>query len=108
MTTIVTTGGADRAPAIRLTTGHELEWSGKTAAALSITDVEAIHHFCLDEGFELGIEEAMGGKETPNPFHPRFLFGIPYSAYRTFYERGKASFSLNAGQGQEHALLGAA
>ena len=30
MTTIVTTGGADRAPAIRLTTGHELEWSGKT------------------------------------------------------------------------------
>ncbi len=91
MPTIVLSGGPDHAPVYMPDTGNPPSWSGKSIYEMTRMDLEAIASFTMDVAYELGKEDFLEDRpETPNPFHQRFLMGVPRSTFETFYRRGQA------------------
>lgn len=87
-------GAQDFAPIFLPAIGEEPTWSGKSIFELSKAEIEAISMFCMDAAFEMGMEDYVEGRrETKNPFHPRFLNGVPHSIYATYYRRGRGEAS---------------
>lgn len=91
MATIVLNGGPDHAPVYIPDSGNPPSWSGKSIYEMSRMDLEAIASFSMDVAYELGKDDFLEDRpETPNPFHQRFLMGVPRSTFDTFYRRGQA------------------
>jgi hypothetical protein len=90
MATIVLSGGPDHAPVYIPDSGNPPSWSGKSIYEMSRMDLEAIASFSMDVAYELGKDDFLEDRpETPNPFHQRFLMGVPHSTFDTFYRRGQ-------------------
>lgn len=90
MATIVLSGGPDHAPIYIPNSGNPPSWSGKSIYEMSRMDLEAIASFSMDVAYELGKDDFLEDRpETPNPFHQRFLMGVPHSTFDTFYRRGQ-------------------
>ena len=90
MATIVLNGEPDHAPVYIPDSGNPPSWSGKSIYEMSRMDLEAIASFSMDVAYELGKDDFLEDRpETPNPFHQRFLMGVPHSTFDTFYRRGQ-------------------
>lgn len=91
MATIVLNGGPDNAPVYIPDSGITPSWSGKSIYELSRMELEAIANFTMDVAYEMGKDDFLEDRpETPNPFHRRFLMGVPRTTFETFYRRGQA------------------
>lgn len=87
---IVLKGAPDCAPVYLPEEGLPPAWSGKSLYDLSRSDIEAISQFCMDEAFEMGVDEVIDGVPAlENPFHPRFMYGVPHATFSTYYGRGR-------------------
>ncbi len=89
MLTIVMSGGPENAPVVLSDSGKSPSWSGKSIYDLSRQELESIALFTMDEAYELGKEDFIQDRPmTDNPFHPRFMQGVPHDTFHTFYQRG--------------------
>ncbi|WP_126448069.1 hypothetical protein [Sulfuricystis multivorans] len=90
MPAILLSGDPEHAPIYIPDSGLPPAWSGKSIYELTKTDLDAIANFTMNEAYELGKEDFLEDRhETPNPFHRRFLMGVPRSIFETFYRRGQ-------------------
>ena len=100
MGTFVVMGSPERAPVYLPDGVAPPAWSGQSVYDLTREDIEAISQFCVDEAFEMGVNEAIDGVPAlANPFHPRFMFGVPHATFSTYYGRGQCqagSYSVAA------------
>lgn len=87
--TIVLSGDADFAPVCMLAGGNVPSWSGKIGFMLTTEETETIIKFCMNTAYELGFDDFIENRPLmENPFHPQFLYGIPFATFDVYYGRG--------------------
>ena len=65
-------------------------WSGKTRSELTRPDLDDMLAFCMKEGQRIGYDDYRLGRPVRiNPFHRRFLHGMPHLYFKSFYEIGR-------------------
>lgn len=107
MGTIVLNGGPDHAPVYLPDSGISPSWSGKSIFELSRLDLEAITSFSTDDAYEMGKNDFIEDRPlTPNPFHPRFLLGVPHTAFETYYQRGQLLAAGSWSASLDYGLFG--
>ena len=65
-------------------------WNGKRLQQLSKDELDDMLAFCMREGKNLGYDDYRFGRPLRiNPFHRRFLHGMPHLYFKSFYEIGR-------------------
>ena len=83
-------GTEECAPNCIASAGADLVWSGKTRSELTRGDLDDMLAFCMKEGQQIGYDDYRFGRPLRiNPFHRRFLHGMPHLYFKSFYEIGR-------------------
>lgn len=83
-------GTEECAPNCLATAGAVPAWSGKTRSELTRGDLDDMLAFCMKEGQQIGYDDYRFGRPLRiNPFHRRFLHGMPHLYFKSFYEIGR-------------------
>ena len=65
-------------------------WSVKTHSELTRSDLDDMLAFCMKEGQRIGYDDYRLGRPVRiNPFHRRFLHGMPHLYFKAFYQIGR-------------------
>lgn len=65
-------------------------WAGKRLQQLSKDELDDMLAYCMKEGRRLGYEDTMECRPVRiNPFHRRYLHGMPWLHFKSFYEVGR-------------------
>ena len=93
MGTIAIEGAADFAPVYVPDEKSPPSWAGKSVFELTRQEIDAINTFCVDEAWEMGYDDAVDNTPRDNPFHRRFLHGVPCALFALHYRRGSMAAS---------------
>ena len=93
-------GTEECAPNCIASSGAAPVWSGKTRSELTRGDLDDMLAFCMTEGQQIGYDDYRFCRPVRiNPFHRRFLHGMPHLYFKSFYEIGRREAK------EAHALI---
>lgn len=83
-------GSEEIAPNCIAAVGSAPEWSGKSRSELTRMDMDSMLAFCMTQGKRIGYEDfRLGRPVRVNPFHRRYLHGMPHLYFKAFYVIGR-------------------
>lgn len=84
------TGSEEAAPNCLAAAGSAPSWNGKTRSELARSDMDDMLLFCMNQGRQIGYDDYRFGRPVRiNPFHRRYLHGMPHLYFKSFYELGR-------------------
>lgn len=102
--------GTEEAAPVCLGADGSPSWSGKRLKELSLSEMDRMLSFCMKVGKHLGYEDYRLGRPVRiNPFHRRYLHGMPHLYFQSYYEIGmQTGKDMHAGIARRVPLLAAA
>lgn len=90
MDTGLIAGTETTAPACAAPGQEGPDWAGKRLNQLTKDNLDDMLAYCMRVGRRHGQEDALAHRPVrSNPFHPRYLHGMPWLHYKTFYAVGR-------------------
>lgn len=110
METVFLPGTEVSAPTCLTSVAKAPTWNGKRLQQLTKDELDDMLAFCMREGKKIGYDDYRFGRPLRlNPFHRRYLHGMPHLYFRSFYEMGrKAAREARATIADQMPLLAAA
>jgi hypothetical protein len=83
-------GTEETAPTCIAAAGLAPVWNGKSRSELTRSDMDDMLVFCMKEVRQIGHDDYRFGRPVRvNPFHRRYLHGMPHLYFKAFYQIGR-------------------